>query len=120
MSVSHEPRLDAAELRRILQAADPAALLVPPRLLRRVIKHDRRLTGLGLQVPHRKSYVIGRDALLALADRDELGLEPDRELPSTVLLLARPEPEDLAAWPRGPLLVKYWRLLFHAAVHRAV
>src|SRR5205085_2830973 len=83
----------------LLAAADPAALLVPPRLLRRVIKHDRKITGLGLQVPHRKSYVIGRDALLALADRDELGLEPDRDLPPTVLLLARPEPEELAAWP---------------------
>src|SRR6476646_7010556 len=120
MSVSHESRLDAAEVRRLLRAADPAALLVPPRLLRRVIKHDRKLTGLGLQVPHRKSYVIGRDALLALAGRDELGLDPGRELPPTVLLLARPEPEELAARPRGQLLVKYWRLLFHAAVHRAV
>src|SRR4051794_40123896 len=120
MATLDAPPLDAAELGHRLAVADPAALLVPPRLLRRVIKHDRRLTGLGLQVPHRKSYVIGRDALLALADRDELGVEPDRELPPTVLLLARPEPEDLAAWPRGPLLVKYWRLLFHAAVHRAV
>jgi hypothetical protein len=112
--------LDPAELGRLLRAADPAALLVPPRLLSRVIKHDRNLTGLGLQVPHRKSYVIGREALLALATRAELGLGPDRELPPTVVLIARPEPEQLAAMPRGPDLVKYWRLLFHARVHVAV
>src|SRR5262249_42659290 len=61
MSVSDAPRLDLAELGRLLRAADPAALLVPARLLRRVIKRDRKLTGLGLQVPHHKSYVLGRE-----------------------------------------------------------
>src|SRR5438067_11212522 len=102
MSVTHESRLDAAELRRLLRAADPAALLVPPRLLRRVIKHDRHLPGLGLQVPHRKSYVIGRDALLALAERDELGVPPGRELPPNVVLIARLDPDRRASRPRGP------------------
>src|SRR5262245_65253622 len=101
MSAVAEPTLDAAELGRLLRAVDPAALLVPSRLLRRVIKRDRKLTIVGLRVPHRKSYVISRNALVALADPDELGIEPDRELPDTVLLLERPEPEDLAATPRG-------------------
>src|SRR5262245_17253034 len=120
MTAVVEARLDPAELGRLLRAAAPAAMLVPPRLLRRVIKHDRRLSGIGLQVPHRKSYVIGREALLALATRDELGVEPDRELPPTLILISRPEPVQLAAQPRGAALVKYWRLLFHAQVHRAV
>jgi hypothetical protein len=120
MPATAAPPLDPGELDRLLRAADPAALLVPSRLLRRVIKHDRRLTGLGLQVPHRKSYVIGRDALLALAGRDELGVGPDRELPPTLVLIARPEPEALAAMARGAALVKYWRLLFHGRVHLAV
>jgi len=90
MATLDAPRLDAAVLGRLLAAADPAALLVPPRVLRRVIKHDRRLTALGLQVPHRRSYVIGCEALLALATRHELGVEPDRELPPHLLRIARP------------------------------
>jgi hypothetical protein len=115
-----EPRLNLVELSRLLETVDPAALLVAPRLLRRIIKYDRKLTYLGLQVPHRKSYVIGRDALLALAGRDELGVGPERALPATLLLLSRPEPEEVEAAPRGQTLVRYWRLLFHASVHRAV
>ena len=89
--------LTLADLERALTAADPAALLVPPRVLRRVIKKHSGLTGPGLQVPHRKSYVIGRDALLALADRADLGLKPDRELPETLLLFPTPDPRKLRA-----------------------
>src|SRR5438105_10389576 len=110
MATSAEPLLDLAELGQLLQATDPAALLVPPRLLRRIIKHDRKLTGLGLQVPHHKSYVIDREALLELATRAELGVPANGELPPTLLLLARPEPEDLSL-PRGQVLLHYWRLL---------
>src|SRR4051812_10458176 len=93
MPVVDEPRLRLDELSRLVQAAEPAALLVPPRLLRRIIKSDRRLTHLGLQVPHRKTYVIGREALLVLASPEELGVSPARLVPETLLLLCRPEPE---------------------------
>ncbi len=89
--------LTLADLEQALSAADPAALLVPPRVLRRVIKKHSGLTGPGLQVPHRKSYVIGRDALLAIADRVDLGLKPDRELPETLLLFPTPDPREAAA-----------------------
>src|SRR5437763_3152290 len=101
MATLDAPRLDAAVLGRLLAAADPAALLVPPRLLRRVIKHDRRMPGLGLQVPHRKCYFLGRDALLQVVDRGELEIEPDRELPERLILIARPDADKLAAMPRG-------------------
>ncbi len=103
-----------------MTAADPAALLVPPRVLRRVIKRDAGLTGPGLQVPHRKSYVIGRDALLKIANRVDLGLRPDRDLPDTLFLFPLPDPAKLRAQPPGATLLKYWRLLFHARVHQAV
>ena len=63
--------LDCAELGRLLAAADPAAVLVPPRLLHRVIKQHRRLPGLGLQVPHRKTYVLDREALYEPGETDE-------------------------------------------------
>jgi hypothetical protein len=120
MPTNDTARLDVAELERRLRAADPAVLLVRPRILRRVIKLDRKLTGIGLQVPHRKSYVIDRAALLRTVEVSELGLEPGRELSETIILLGRPEPEELAARPAGQVLVEYWRLLFHARVHVAL
>jgi hypothetical protein len=108
--------LGADELERRLRAVDPAVVLVQPRILRRVIKRERKLPGIGLQVPHRKGYVIGREALLEIADPQELGLDgaPQAE---TLILLARVSPERLAAMAPGDLLTRYWRLLFHARVH---
>jgi hypothetical protein len=112
--------LTAADLDRRLRAVDPGAVLISPRLLRRIIKHDRGLTGVGLQVPHRKCYVIDRDRLRTLADDEELGLEHDRELPAAVILLPRPDEESLKVRSHEAILAKYWRLLFHASVHRAL
>lgn len=120
MTTTAAPPIDAAGLEQALLAVDPAVCLAPPRILRRVIKADRRLVGIGLRVPHVKSYVIARDALLKLATRDELGLAPGRELPQTVVLLVRPEPDKLAGLSRDEALVLYWRLLFHARVHAAL
>ena len=121
MTVTTEasPFIGIAELQEILSAADPAALLVSPRLLRRVVKQDRGIAGIGLQVPHRKTYVLGRDALLALADREELGISATRELPATLILLACPH-TWLLSHTRGQALVRYWRLLFHARIHHAL
>jgi hypothetical protein len=70
------------------------------------------LTGFGLRVPHRKSYVIDRDKLLAIVDRDELGVGKDYELPEMVILLPAADDEDDAIASEHP------RLLFHAQVHR--
>src|SRR5262249_6134880 len=107
--------LPADELQRRLRQVEPAALLVPPRILRRVIKTHRGLGGFGLAVPHRKSYILDRDSLLKMASRAELGLAEGATLPPTDLLFPRPEN------PRPPeiQLVRYWRLLFHLEVHRA-
>jgi hypothetical protein len=111
------PGLDLAGLTAVLARTDPAALLVPPRILRRVIKQDCGLTGFGFQVPHYKTYVIGRDALLRIADRGELGIPPDRDLPETVILLQRPDAKALGKHAASDILLKAWRLLFHARVH---
>ncbi len=101
-------------LARALRAADPAAVLVAPRILRRVIKHDRKLTNLGLQVPHRKTYAVAAGSALEIVDRAELGLLPGENLPETLLLLERPDPERLEGRPAGEVLRDYWRLLYHA------
>ena len=110
----------AAELAQALCAADGSAFLVPPRILRRVIKEHTHVRSFGLRVPHRKSYVISRGDLLAIVDRTDLDVESDVELPDTVILLARPTVEMLSEVPTGSLLAKYWRLLFHARVHLAL
>ncbi|MBI3408789.1 MAG: hypothetical protein HY040_10570 [Planctomycetes bacterium] len=120
MSVAAEPHLDVKELRGLLEAADPATLLVPSRLLRRVIKHDCRLTGLGLQVPHHLSYVIDRVSLLQIVTHAELGEPAARGLAETLQLISAPEIEELRALSRAQALLKYWRISFHIRVHQAI
>jgi hypothetical protein len=120
MNATPADALTVAELQRRLTQVEPAALLVPPRILRRVIKRDRGLTSPGLQVPHRKSYVAARDRLRRIASDEELGSEPGRELPPIVILLPRPDRQRLAARDRAKTLLRYWRLLFHARVHLAL
>jgi hypothetical protein len=107
--------LPADELQRRIRQVEPAALLVPPRILRRVIKIHKGLGGFGLTVPHRRSYILDRDALLRIVTPAELGLAPGEALPETVLLFPRPEQPR----PAGVQLLRYWRLLFHLEVHRA-
>ena len=118
MSASQAPPLTAAELQTLLRQVEAAALLVPARLLRRVIKRNRRLTSLGLRVPHARSFVIARDALRKLVSAEELRLDP--ALPPRVILLACPDEEQLASTPRESVLLETWRLLFHTQVHRAL
>lgn len=113
--------LTLAELERILTGIDPSVLLVALCILRRVIKQDRALEGFGLQVPHHKSYVIFSGALLRIADRGELRLARGRYVPETLILLPLPDEHQLhEPATRGQVLREYWRLLFHARVHKAL
>jgi hypothetical protein len=102
---------------------------VPPRILRRVIRLDRRLERLAFEVPHRKSYTIERERLLAFADPVELGLPSldamDRtesiDLPRTLILLSTPtDDESLDHVPVRLAVRRYWRLLFHAEIHKTL
>ncbi len=61
-----------------MRSVEPAARLVAPRLLRRVVRVHADLGGFGFRVPHSKTYVIPAAALLEIADRDELGLQASR------------------------------------------
>lgn len=108
-----------AELQRVLRAADPAAVLVSPRILERVIREDNRLPSLSWNLPHWKSYVCDREMLFRHAEQADLEIEPDQVLPDTVILLLRPDAEEMSNLERRPLLLKYWRRLFHSRVHLA-
>ncbi|HVY46466.1 MAG TPA: hypothetical protein VHB21_11335, partial [Minicystis sp.] len=107
--------VDRAELERALP---PGCVLVEPRVLRRVIKRDRRVPGLGLDVPHGSSYVVARAALVEAATAEELGGRTAADLPDPVVLLPRPDADD----GRGDaeLLRELWRRAFHASVHAAL
>jgi len=84
-----------------------AHVVTDARLVRRVLKQQRGLSGFGLQVPHGHCCVIERAALLRIVTESELGTKA-ADLPATVVLVARPEREDL----RG-----VWRRAFHGHVH---
>jgi hypothetical protein len=108
------------ELKRAIDAADPAAVLVAPRILRRVIQAEFNVPYMLVQVPHQRCYPFDRQAVFRSVEQDELELEPDRLLPPTVILLARPSPEDFETRRSDAILSKYWRMLFHAHVHIAL
>ncbi len=119
-STTQHTSLTVDELERLVQRVEPAALLVPPRLLRRVIKQHRHIGGIGLRVPHRKGYVINRAALLDCVAPAELGLAPNAELPAHVFLLVRPDPARLARYAVAEALKKHWRILFHLHIDLAM
>jgi hypothetical protein len=106
-----------SDLEQMLRAVDPAALFVPPRILKRVIKEDGPLRGLELEPPHDHSYVIRREPLLRIADHADLGVAADAVLPDRLILLARPDPDEFAARSSSEALVECWRRLFHARIH---
>lgn len=113
-----QTRLTLAELDEALRAVDPAVLLLPPRILRRVIREDRRLRGLRLHVPHGLGYIVGRELFVNIVDRSELWIEVSRDLPDRLLLLPQPDGDTLENTPAEQILTEYWRSLFHLRIHQ--
>ena len=112
--------MELEELKRALRETDPAAVVVAPRILRRVLQSEFKVPYLLVQVPHERCYFFDRQVLFRHVEQDELDLEQDRMLPPTVVLLTRPPLEDLQTLGREAILAKYWRLLFHARIHQAL
>ncbi len=108
-----------AEVRRVLTSVDPTAYLVQPRVLRRVMKQEWDLPTLAVNVPHRKSLIIARNNLIKHVDWDELGLQPNSDLPAKAILLAQPDEKYLESMSLAELKLAVWRLLYHARIHRA-
>jgi hypothetical protein len=107
-----------ADLQQALKAADPAAVLVAPRIMDRILQRVTRHNTLFTDLPHRESLVVSRPVLYRHVDPDELDIEPERLLPETVLLFSRPSPNTMNTQDRDAILLTYWRRLFHASVHR--
>jgi hypothetical protein len=109
-----------AELQNALRAADPRAVLVHPRILERILIDAFDLRGSARSVPHRMCFVVDRQTLFRYADQSDLDLEPDHLLPDTVILLIRPDAEELGDLEKSLVLQKNWRRLFHACIHIAM
>jgi hypothetical protein len=99
------------------QLARVAAVVLEDRVLRRVIKRHRRLTGIGLHVPHARCYALPRAELEKLVERDELSIDL-AELPPRVAILGASRAALAAGDPDE--LSRAWRKIFHAHVHLAL
>ena len=106
-----------AKGQQALQQVDSSAFLVWPRILRRLVLQNGDLTGLSWHVPHRKCYVVGREQLLQFVAPDELGLTQIQSLPERVILISRPDRDELPALTLPALQTYLWKMLFHARVH---
>ena len=111
--------ISVGELAHALRSADPRVVLVPPRILRRVLRGVLGIDRLLGHVPHRVGLATDAAAALAHADREELGLTGDEPIPDSLILLAQPDVDRLGDLPREEVLVRFWRALFHARVHLA-
>src|SRR5437588_12132288 len=100
--------MTVADLQKYLRAADPAVVLVSPRILARVIRDECKLPNLYWNIPHAKSYVCDRQCLFRHAEQADLEVEPDQVLPDTVVLLARPDALEMSNAERPAVLLKYW------------
>jgi hypothetical protein len=108
------------EVAQAVTSADSSVLLVSSRILHRIIRLDRRLPTFGLNIPHRKCYFLARDRLLNFVSRFELELDVDDKLADQVILLEKPDEDELLERPSAEILFDYWRSLFHVRVHLAL
>ncbi len=106
--------MSPAELQKRLQAVEPAAVLVAPAVIDKIIRQTLKLPAWMWTVPHRRCWNVERQFLFRYVEQEDLLVRHDQLLPATLLLLEKPagfEQESDAA-----LLRVYWRLLFHASV----
>src|SRR5579885_1567451 len=117
---TRRPSVQLQELKQAIHATDSSAVLVSPRILRRLLQAEFRVPYLLVHAPHERCYVFDRQVLFDHVEQEELEIEPERLLPPTVILLARPAPDEEQKLDRESTLLEYWQLLFHAHVHLAL
>ena len=75
-----------AELESAVASVDSTAFMVPARIVRRVLRHDRGLTESGLRLPHRKTYFVSRASLLQVVEPAEIGVAGVDDVPEMSIL----------------------------------
>ena len=106
----------ANDVERQLRQQQVGIYFVMPRVVRRVLQNELEIASPLQQPPHRKTYVIQRDRLLWLVNRDELGVSDRADLPDQIILIAQPEEDQLETMTREELQRHYWRLMYHARI----
>src|SRR4051812_31856108 len=109
-----------AELQRALTSVQPAAVLVPPRVMEHVLRQVLELSPMTWTVPHRTSWIADRNVLYRHVDHNDLAVPPDHSLPGEVYLIAWPDEDHLTRTPVASVLQQTWRQLFHASIHKAI
>ena len=109
---THGPGVIDAELEQAIREADPEAFLVEPRVLRRVIRKDRDVNLLDWHGTHRQSYAIRGLRAAEFVEREELGISPEATWPEMLLLLSRPDVEEVEETEPGQLRRRDPQLLF--------
>lgn len=107
------------ELLAAVRTAAPEAFLVPPRILRRVLRHELGSARFAEPAAARESCPIDARRAEEWLDPDELGLPPGTPWPPSLLLLAQPDDDELRTTPLPDLLQHFWRLIYRARVHQA-
>ncbi|HEY2158690.1 MAG TPA: hypothetical protein VGH33_23870, partial [Isosphaeraceae bacterium] len=111
--------ISVVELAAALRSVDPRAVLVPPRILRRVIRGVLGIDRLMGHIPHRGGFATSSARALEFAGPEELSLEPGQPVPARLILLAEPDLDRVEGPARERVILRYWRSLFHARVHLA-
>jgi hypothetical protein len=120
METVDRPPISTSDLALALRAVDARVVLVPARVLRRVIRGSLGIRGFFRHAPRWDGLAIATTTALLYADRDELGLtQPDLQ-PDHLILVAEPEEDGIEDSPGDDLALRYWRTLFHARVHLAL
>src|SRR5216110_2444201 len=103
--------LDALET--AVRGADACAYLVPAWMLQKVIAGERGPAAAVnvFSLPRVQAHVMGRGRLMEIVQREELPLESAPPSCEMVILLARPETDELGSMAGRELLLRYWRLL---------
>ncbi len=100
-----------------LTALDPGAFLVPERIVRRVIRHERKIRGIGLLVPHGRCHVASAETVQEVVRPFELHLADGTPYPDPCILVGEPESEGTEYLTDGRYRREVARRLFHARVH---
>lgn len=119
MNIASGSTLCTTELEACLTCTDTALLLVPPRILRRVIWHFHSQDITALQLLGCQSYIVPRSQFQELVQPAEVPYDP-AALPDCLLLLARPNGQDLQGCSPAAILLRYWRILFRNRVKMAL
>lgn len=108
--------ISLSALEEAVRSAEPNAVIMPAWLVQKYIACDRGFRSSPFRLAHGRIHVIARRRVLQIAASEHLPLTPEPPAGQTLILLARPDNDLLASTPADRMLLKYWRMLFHARV----